>query len=53
MKKSFALLIMFLLAASLVNAQETDKSVSAKAVQRLNRAPVNKQVLQVKLPRPI
>ena len=53
MKKSFALLITFLLAASLVNAQETDKSVSAKAVQRLNRAPVNKQVLQVKLPRPI
>jgi predicted Zn-dependent peptidase len=29
-----------------------DKSTSLKAVQRLNRAPMNKEVLQVSLPRP-
>src|SRR5579872_2875659 len=33
-------------------AQEGSKSVPITAVQRLNRAPVNKQVLEVKLPRP-
>jgi zinc protease len=29
-----------------------DKGTSAKAVQRLNRAPVSREILQVKLPRP-
>ena len=33
------------------SAQE-DKSASVKSVQRLNRAPISKEVLQVKLPRP-
>ena len=33
-------------------AQENDKGVSAKAVKRLNRAPVNKEILRVSLPRP-
>lgn len=33
-------------------AQENDKAPSAKSVQRLNRAPVNKDILQIKLPRP-
>ena len=36
----------------LAGAQEASKSVPITAVQRLNRAPVNKQVLQVTLPRP-
>lgn len=31
---------------------QQDKGTSVKAVQRLNRAPVNREVLQVKLPRP-
>jgi zinc protease len=31
---------------------QQDKGVSAKAVQRLNRAPVNHEILQIKLPRP-
>jgi predicted Zn-dependent peptidase len=31
---------------------QQDKGTSAKAVRRLNRAPVNREVLQVKLPRP-
>jgi predicted Zn-dependent peptidase len=33
-------------------AQETSKGTSVKAVQRLNRAPVNHEVLQVTLPKP-
>ena len=33
-------------------ASSQEKGTSPKAVQRLNRAPVNKEVLQVKLPRP-
>ncbi len=54
MKKSLVLVITFFLAlGSLAIAQQNDKSVSTKAVQRLNRAPVNKEVLQVKLPRPV
>ncbi|HEV2114883.1 MAG TPA: pitrilysin family protein [Terriglobales bacterium] len=32
--------------------EESSKAVSVNKVQRLNRAPVNKQVLEVKLPRP-
>jgi zinc protease len=32
--------------------EEGSKAVSANKVQRLNRAPVSKQVLEVKLPRP-
>jgi zinc protease len=54
MKKYSA--ILFLMIISLVPlgvAQQADRSISAKAVQRMNRAPVNKEVLQVKLPRPI
>jgi zinc protease len=31
---------------------DNDKGVSAKAVKRLNRAPVNKDILRVSLPRP-
>jgi predicted Zn-dependent peptidase len=37
---------------STVRLLSQDKSTSMKAVQRLNRAPVNKEVLQVSLPRP-
>jgi zinc protease len=37
---------------SIVRLLGQDKSTSMKAVQRLNRAPVNKEVLQVSLPRP-
>jgi zinc protease len=33
------------------SAQE-DKAASVKSVQRLNRAPISKEVLQIKLPRP-
>lgn len=54
MKKGSAILFFIVVAlGSRVMAQQGDKSVSAKAVQRLNRAPVNKEILQVKLPRPI
>ncbi|HZQ24567.1 MAG TPA: pitrilysin family protein [Terriglobales bacterium] len=34
------------------SASAQDKAVSPKAVQRLNRAPVNHEILQVKIPRP-
>lgn len=44
------ILVICLLAAAAVAQQ--DKGTSVKAVQRLNRAPVNREVLQVKLPRP-
>jgi hypothetical protein len=37
--------------ATMSPAQE-DKGASVKSVQHLNRAPINKEVLQVKLPRP-
>jgi len=37
---------------SIANLVSQDKSTAMKAVQRLNRAPVNKEVLQVSLPRP-
>jgi predicted Zn-dependent peptidase len=36
----------------MAGAQEASKSVPITKVQRLNRAPVNKQVLEVHLPRP-
>jgi zinc protease len=50
----------FLIAAMLIvvclglvaGAQEGEKSVPITKVERLNRAPVSKQVLEVKLPRP-
>ena len=38
---------------SIVHLMGQDKSTSAKAVQRLNRAPVNKEILRVNLPRPV
>lgn len=47
-----ALAIAFAWAVTGLSAQESDKAVSAKSVKRLNRAPVNHDVLQVKLPRP-
>ena len=54
MKKfSTILFFVFVALAAIATAQEGDKAVSAKAVQRLNRAPVNKEVLDVKLPRPV
>jgi zinc protease len=54
MKRASAILFLVVLVlGSVAIAQQGDKSVSAKAVQRLNRAPVNKAVLQVKLPRPV
>jgi predicted Zn-dependent peptidase len=50
MRKIFAIsAVVFLSIANLVSQ---DKSTSMKAVRRLNRAPVNKEVLQVSLPRP-
>jgi len=33
--------------------QDEDKSIPASKVERLNRAPVSKEILQVKLPRPV
>ncbi|MBV8207921.1 MAG: insulinase family protein [Acidobacteria bacterium] len=45
--------VMLVLGAFTAVAQEAgSKATSSKSVQRLNRAPVNKEVLQVKLPRP-
>src|SRR4051812_40807448 len=48
-----AFLVLIFAASSSFAQQPNDKGTSAKAVQRLNRAPVNKDVLQVKLPRPV
>jgi predicted Zn-dependent peptidase len=45
-----ALLICAVLAT--ISPAQEDKGTSVKSVQRLNRAPINKDVLQVKLPRP-
>jgi zinc protease len=55
MHKTRSLIASFVLifAAFSAFAQESDKGVSAKSVQRLNRAPISKEVLQVKLPRPV
>jgi len=48
-----AAIVILLCLGTMAGAQEEgSKSVSVNAVQRLNRAPVNKQVLEVKLPRP-
>jgi len=52
--KPFAIASVLLICGVLATtspAQE-DKGTSVKSVQRLNRAPINKDVLQVKLPRP-
>ena len=38
---------------SITSLMGQDKSTSMKAVQRLNRAPVNQEVLKVNLPRPV
>jgi zinc protease len=46
---AFALTILLLVCGAYA---QQDKGTSVKAVQRLNRAPVNREVLQVKLPRP-
>ncbi len=57
MKKSQCLIaaVMMVLCLGLVAGaqEEGSKAVSITKVQRLNRAPVNKQVLQVTLPRPV
>jgi zinc protease len=50
MRKTFAVSAVAFI--SIVRLLSQDKSTSMKAVQRLNRAPVNKEVLQVSLPRP-
>lgn len=47
-----ALIVSVLSLELMAGAQESSKSVPITAVQRLNRAPVNKQVLQVTLPKP-
>lgn len=48
-----AAIVSLLCLGTMAGAQEEgSKSVSVNAVQRMNRAPVNKQVLEVKLPRP-
>jgi predicted Zn-dependent peptidase len=57
MKRLRLAFVPFLLAALSLGAfaqqaPGSDKGVSAKSVQRLNRAPVNKNVLQVQLPKP-
>ncbi|MFZ0085143.1 MAG: pitrilysin family protein [Candidatus Acidiferrales bacterium] len=41
-----------LLAPGAAQAQGSDKGTSVSQVQRLNRAPVNKEILRVELPRP-
>jgi predicted Zn-dependent peptidase len=53
-KFSCSLLLIGLMATAAA-AQEPSggKATSTKSVQRLNRAPVNKEVLQVKLPKPV
>src|SRR5919204_6257886 len=51
MKKTCTILV--IVGLSIVPLMGQDKSTSAKAVQRLNRAPVNKDVLRVNLPRPV
>jgi len=53
--KLAALLLLFFatLASSSLAFAQGDKGTSAKSVQRLNKAPVNKDVLQVRLPRPV
>jgi len=51
MKRAFTVLTTICLAISGLMSQ--DKGTSMKAVQRLNRAPVNKEVLEVTLPRPV
>ncbi len=48
---SVAALILPALAASVLRAQE--KATPLSQVERLNRAPVNKEVLRVQLPRPV
>ncbi len=40
------------LGAALARAQQQDKSTPMSKVERLNRAPVNKEILRVQLPRP-
>ena len=52
MKKTFAAMVLLALTATFAMAQEAGKGTSAKAVQRLGRAPVSHDVLQVRLPRP-
>src|SRR6516164_8207309 len=49
-------LIPLILAASVLAAQqapESDKSVSLSKVERKNKAPVSKELIKVKLPRPV
>lgn len=48
----FAFILSLLCLALLASAQESSKSVPLTKVERLNRAPVSKEVLQIKLPRP-
>ena len=47
-----AILVVLCLGLAAGAQEEGSKAVSANKVQRLNRAPVSKQVLEVKLPRP-
>src|SRR5712672_1976109 len=51
MKRAFTVSAMIFMAIGCLMSQ--DKGTSMKAVQRLNRAPVNKEVLEVTLPRPV
>ena len=54
MKSAVTFVLFFAALSPLALAQEAGgKGTSAKSVQRFNRAPVNKDVLQVKLPRPV
>jgi predicted Zn-dependent peptidase len=55
MKLTLVLALLCALSLPVVAQQQgqSDKGVSAKSVQRLNRAPVNKDVLKVTLPRPV
>jgi predicted Zn-dependent peptidase len=50
---ALALLCAFSCSAFAQQQEQSDKAVSAKSVQRLNRAPVNKEVLKVTLPKPV
>jgi predicted Zn-dependent peptidase len=52
MKRTISSLILAVLVLTAGAVAQQEKGVSTKTVQRLNRAPVNREILQIKLPRP-
>jgi zinc protease len=51
-RQSFCAVLLAAVAAGAPAARAQDKSTPASKVERLNRAPVNKEILRVQLPRP-